>query len=85
MFVSSIKGVNRLISKWMSNIYLKVTVQKKWCSQNCDLLSLKNLSPGHLLGSSNSRGCHWILKTSWSKTLCGFSTILILNIIMTSC
>ena len=29
MFFSSIKGINRLISKGMSNIYLKVTIQKK--------------------------------------------------------
>ena len=38
----------------MSNIYLKVTTEKNWCSQNFDFLSLKNVSPGQFLGSSNS-------------------------------
>ena len=28
MFVSSIKAINRLINKEMSNIYLKVTTEK---------------------------------------------------------
>ena len=38
----------------MSNIYLKVTIQKIWCSQNFDFLSLKLLSPDQILGSSNN-------------------------------
>ena len=46
MFFSSIKGINILISKGMSNTYLKVTIEKNWRSQNFDFLSLKNLSPG---------------------------------------
>ena len=29
MFFNSIKGINRLISKGMTNIYLKVTIEKK--------------------------------------------------------
>ena len=29
----------------MSNIYLKVTIEKNWCSQNFDFRGLKNLSP----------------------------------------
>ena len=45
----------------MSNIYLKVTIEKKRRSQNFDFLSLRNLSPVHVLGSSNSRRYHWIL------------------------
>ena len=49
MFFSSIKRINRLISKGMSNIYLKVTVEKNW------------RSPGQFLGSYNSRRYHWIL------------------------
>ena len=49
MFFSSIKGINRLISKGMSNIYLKVTIEKNWRSQNFNFLSLKNLSPGQFL------------------------------------
>ena len=39
----------------MSNIYLKVTIEKNWRSQNFDFQSLKNSSPGQFLGSSNSR------------------------------
>ena len=46
MFFSSIKGINRLISKWMSDIYVKVTIEKNWLAQNFDFLSLKSLSPG---------------------------------------
>ena len=61
MFYSSIKGINRLISTGMSNIYLNVTIEKNWLSQNFDFLGLKNLSPGPFLGCSNSRGYHWIL------------------------
>ena len=62
MFFSSIKEINRSISRRMSNIYLKVTIEKNWRSQNFDFLSLRNLSPGQFLGSSNSRRYHWILK-----------------------
>ena len=62
MSFSSMKGVNKLISKGMRNIYVKVTVEKTWLSQNFDLLSLKHMSPGQFLESSNSRRYHWILK-----------------------
>ena len=55
------KEINRLLSKGMSSIYLKVTIEKKR-SQNFDFLSLRNLSPGEFLGSSNSRRYHLILK-----------------------
>ena len=37
----------------MPNIYLEVTIEKNWPSQNSDFLNLKNLSPGQFLGSSN--------------------------------
>ena len=54
MFFSSIKEINRsgteinrLLSKEMSNIYLKVTTEKKRHTQNFDFVSLKRLSPGH--------------------------------------
>ena len=88
MFFSSIKEINkkqrkeinRLLSKGMSNIYLKVTIEKSWQSQHFDFLSLKNLLLGQFLGSSNSRryktSC-WNLKIStlggelcsvWSST-----------------
>ena len=34
MFFSLTKEINRLVSKGMSNIYLKVTVEKNWHYQN---------------------------------------------------
>ena len=39
MFVSSAKEVNSLISNGISNIYVKVTIQKKWTT-------LKSSTPG---------------------------------------
>ena len=38
------KEINRLLSKGMSNIYLKITIEKNWRFQNFHFLSLKNLS-----------------------------------------
>ena len=35
------KEINRLLSKRMSNIYLKVTIEKNWRSQNFDFINLK--------------------------------------------
>ena len=35
----------------MPNIYLKVTIEKKWSSRNFYLLSLKNSPPGQFLGA----------------------------------
>ena len=46
----------------MPNIYLKVTIEKTWRSQNFDFRCLKMLSPGQCLGSSNSRRYHWSFK-----------------------
>ena len=40
------KEIIKLLRNGMSNIYLKVTMKKKWRSQNFDFLCLKNLSPG---------------------------------------
>ena len=56
------KEINRLLNKEMSNIYLKVTIEKKWPTHNFNFKSLKSLSPGQFLGSSNLRKYHWILK-----------------------
>ena len=56
------KEINRLLSKGMPSIYLDITPEKNWRSQNFDFLSLKNMSPAQFLGSSNSRRYHWILK-----------------------
>ena len=46
MFFGSIKGINMLITEGMSNIYLKVTIEKNWRTQNVHSVSVKNLSPG---------------------------------------
>ena len=62
MFFSSIKEINRLVSKGMSNIYLKITIEKNWRSQNFDVLSLNDSSPRQFLGSPNSRKYYWIFK-----------------------
>ena len=42
MRLNSITEINRLINKGMSNIYLKVTTEKNWHSQNFDFQSLRN-------------------------------------------
>ena len=46
----------------VSNIYLKVNIEKNWRSQNFDFLILKNSSPGQFSRSSNSPRYIWILK-----------------------
>ena len=89
MFFNLIKEINRLLSKAMSNIYLKVTIDtfsELWFS------GFKKFVTRSLLGISNSRTYHWILKlialrkpinqTSESKAVGGFS-ILILKGVMT--
>ena len=50
MFFNSVKKINRLLTKGMTNIYLKVTIKKNWCSQAFDFISLKNLSPDQFWG-----------------------------------
>ena len=45
------KKKNRLLSKGMSNIYLKVTIEKKWRTQNFDFLGSRSLSPGHFVSN----------------------------------
>ena len=55
MFFSSIKEINRLLNKGMSNTNLKVAIEKNWRDQNLDFLNIKNLAPGQFLGGSNSR------------------------------
>ena len=52
MFFNSIKQINRLrkeinrsLTKGVSNIYLKVTIEKNWRSQNFDFLILKICQP----------------------------------------
>ena len=41
----SLKDMNRLLSRGMSNIYLKVTIEKIWHTQNFNFLSVKSSSP----------------------------------------
>ena len=75
----------------MSDIYLKAAIEKNLRSQNFNLLSFRNLSPGQFLGtptsthiSLNFKTFCWNLKNqrSGSKTVSGFSTVLILKAIM---
>ena len=75
MFFSSFKGINRVISKGMSNIYLKVLIEKTWRFQNFDFLNLKNLSPGQFLGGSNSRRYYWIKLLEEKKKIRAASNI----------
>ena len=51
MFFNSVKEINGLLSKRMSDIYLKATIEKNWRSQNFDFLSLKNMPLGQFLES----------------------------------
>ena len=74
------KEINRLLSKRMTNIYLKFIIEKDLRPQNFYFLCLKNLSPGQFLASSYLCRYHWILKLpmhfknqrSGSKIVCGF-------------
>ena len=43
--------INRLLIKGMSNIYLKVNIEKKWPTQNFNFLSLKSLSQCQFWGT----------------------------------
>ena len=47
------KEIDRLLSKGMSNIYLKATIEKNWGSQ--DFLSLKHSSPGKFWGATTHK------------------------------
>ena len=62
MFFSLIKEINKITNNGISNIYLKVNIEKNRRSENFTFLNLKNLFPGQFLGSSNSRRYHCILK-----------------------
>ena len=75
----------------MSNIYLKVTIEKNWRSQDFDFLNFKNSSPGQFLRASTHADfiefenylLHIENQRSRSKIVCDFSVILILEGIMT--
>ena len=53
------KEINRLLSKGMSNIYLKVIIET---ISKLQFSVFKKFVIRSVLGSSNSRRCHWILK-----------------------
>ena len=72
-------------NKRMSNVKL---IEKNWRYQSFDFLSLKKLSLGQFLESSNPRRYHWFFKNfflqiknhrSGSKIMSGFSINLILK------
>ena len=50
MLFSSVKGINRLISKGMSNIYLEVDIEKNWHFQNFDFSKFKGFASRPIFG-----------------------------------
>ena len=63
MFFSSIKEINRLMSKSMSNNYLKVTIEEK--SRRCPKLQFskfQNFVSRSVFGELNSHRYHKIFK-----------------------
>ena len=62
MLFSSVKGINRLISKGMSNIYLEVDIEKTDIFKISIFLNLKDLPPGQFLESPNWHRYNWIPK-----------------------
>ena len=99
MFFNSVKEINRLrketnslLIKGMSNIYLKVTIEKNYRFQNFDFVDSKKLITMPVFGELQLTQISLNIKTSCcnlknqrseSKTMCGFSIILILKEIMT--
>ena len=67
MFYSSMKGINRLISKLMSDIYLKVTIEKNWDSQNFS--KLKKFVPKSVFGELQLTQISLNFKTSCRNLL----------------
>ena len=45
------KKISRLLIKGMSNIYLKITIEKNWRFQNFNFVSLKNWSSVQFFGA----------------------------------
>ena len=77
--------MNMLLSKGISNIYLKVTFEKKWRTQNFDFRNLKVCLQVSFWGARTHAEIIEFLNffASRSKTVCGFSIIFILKGIMT--
>ena len=98
MFFNSIKyitrlrkEINRLLGKRMSNIYLKVTIEKKSCNQNFDFKSPKVRVQVSFWGDPTdadvTKFSNLLLQLQSqryvSKNMRGFSIIFILKGIMT--
>ena len=83
-----LKETNRLLSKELSNIYLSVTIEKKWRTQNLDALSLKNSSPGQFLERVPTQADitefpNFLLQLKSQGSESAFSIIFILKGVMT--
>ena len=64
----------------MSNIHLKVTVEKNWRAQNLDFLRFKNFPQLQLTQMSlKFKNSCWKIQRSGSKSVCGFCIIFILK------
>ena len=81
MFFSSVKEINRLISKGMSNIYLKVTFAKNCRSRNFDFLIFKKVVSRSVFEELQLAQAD-ICQALGAKTVCGFSITLIMKGIM---
>ena len=75
----------------MSNIYLKVTIEKKWRTQIFNFVSLKGSSPALFLGEAPTHAdiieiLNFLLQLTssglWAKVFGGFFIIFILKEIM---
>ena len=76
--------MSRLLSKGMSNIILKGTIEKKWRNQNSHFQSLKSSSQTHADIIDVSDFLLQLKKQRpGSKTVCGFCIIFILKGIIT--
>ena len=81
---SSIKEMNRLISKGMSNIYLKVTSEKKLTFSKPRFSKFKKFDSRSIFGERQLRQMSLNFKTSFcnlkirglEETVCGFSIII---------
>ena len=81
------KEINRLLSKGISNIYLKDTLEIKWRTQNFDFTSLKRLFKVSFWGAATHVGIiessNFLLQPknqrTESKNVYGFSIIFILK------
>ena len=87
MFFSSIKEINRLISKRMSKIYLKGTIEKKMTFSKLQFSEFKKFVSRSGFGEIKVTQILLNFKSACSslkiRGVCGFSIILILKRIVT--